>query len=47
VHDCKGFSAVVDLNQMREKKNIQLADVLGFSEVCLDDVFVLLTSNKE
>jgi hypothetical protein len=46
VHDCKGFSAVVDLNQMREK-TVQLADVVGFNEVCLDDVLDLLMSDKE
>lgn len=47
MRDCKGLSAIEDLNQMREKKNVQLADVVGFSEVCLDDVFDLLKSSKE
>ena len=46
VHDCKGLSAAEDLNQMREK-TVQLADVVGFNEICLDDVLDLLTSDEE
>jgi hypothetical protein len=46
MHDCKGFSAVEDLNFTREKIE-QLANVVGFNWVCLDDVLDLLTSDKE
>ena len=46
VHDCKGCSAVEDLNRMRAK-TVQLADVVGFNKVCLDDVLDLLMSDKE
>lgn len=38
MHGCKGFSAVEDLNEMREEI-VQLAKVVGFSQVCLVDVF--------
>jgi hypothetical protein len=32
---------------MREKKTVQLANVVGINKVCLDDVLDLLMSDKE
>jgi 5,10-methenyltetrahydromethanopterin hydrogenase len=46
VHGCKGFSAVEDLHEMREKI-VQLAKIVGFNKVCLVDVFDVLMSEKE
>jgi hypothetical protein len=46
MHDCKGFSVGQDLNQTREKI-VQLANVVWFNKVILDDDVDLLISDKE
>jgi DDE superfamily endonuclease./Tc5 transposase DNA-binding domain./CENP-B N-terminal DNA-binding domain. len=46
VHDCKGFTVDEDLNQTIEKI-VQLANIVGFNEVDLDDVVDVLMSDKE
>jgi len=46
VHDCKGFAVDEDLNQMIEKI-VQLANIVGFNEVDLNDVVDVLMSDKE
>ena len=46
VHYCKGFTVDEDLNQTIEKI-VQLANIVGFNEVDLDDVVDVLMSDKE
>jgi hypothetical protein len=46
VHDCKGFAVDEDLNQTIEKI-VQLANIVGFNEVDLDDVVDVLSDKEE
>jgi len=46
VRDCKGFTVDEDLNQTIEKI-VQVANIVGFNEVDLDDVVDVLMSDKE
>jgi len=46
VHDCKGFTVDEDLNQTIEKI-VQLANIVGFNEVDLNDVVDVLMPDKD